>query len=1796
MALIWLAGFVALGAWTVRAVRRRRLDATDRVEVLGAAVLCGGLAVVAAIAFGKNVASDGRARLENAPSARARLFVRWVQLELTPDARIGYAPDAGLLLPRGYGLAEAQRGWDLLRLHAAENMGLTAEKIEHEPTSTKVFLAAVPHTDETPQQRLTHATHGLIAARHCRGEPSPKLDADAAMAVVFCAGDEPRAGLLVERDLAWKGTTAAVRVAPFLYQDGSWHAHSLPIAPGTLVQMGAVADAVPGLTLWELPAPAGRTELFLPTPEVMASCAENESACVLPLVPPFGLELRRLIPSPHEVGTRSLFAAGLLVAPAFFALVAFATRPRSELEPRRFARLMCVAWVATFLGALVVWRLLWAHRLDVMRRFESVGPLVLLNQAFVALAAAALAATAVLAWEQRPSRRGMMVAIGAWAAFALAGFVPLIPDARELWSLGDVPKLLLAAVLSFALGTASVWWPTARDRLARVRQPIWLAGAMVAAGAGAALMRHQLGVLPRLACAWGFVLLFYAGLRHSIVTGRAIVIAAAVVGGAALLYGDTGVALAVSAPGVLFALLLSAHDTSYSEDEARTLGGYDRHAPLLRVHALVAIVAGLALATWAAATLVRSLHRGEPDGMPARLFTDGALWLPLAAAVLTGAVAWSAFQRRERARASRWLALTLVLFSAWAGRNVLISRALATHTRASERVALVVDPAYALLSNDRDFQRGLAAWNETRLAPDATLDTGEGYFGARIVDAGVRHALDNDYLAVLIARESGLRGLGVIVLAFLTLVGFAAVLASERFRDGSSAQRMRLVAALVLGALCVYQPLAALGALPLTGIAWPGLGLNSPTDFWLLVTLLLAFACWGDREIADDRALRVQPGYRRTRRLTMVAQVALASACALLVFRAGAFALRRPAPLAHQQLLAPFESLSDAVDYVDRLHCGSLGDDLLPREILGDPASAEGLRRFHDRFQSAWHSQRDNGLRLARAYADGGPCGPGAGLWTAETDGDACRLGFKVGWPEVRVVLSRQNGRASAQCEIDARSEPLQALRPTHRLADAERIRLVSQARGVAAGDVGELIGGGVVVRLRPMPKHTLGASNAPGLYFASEVALSDDLKLTTRDGVRLVRTSEPKPHDPTWLIVRQLPNERIAESDEGGWSVHSLGTRETPLPTTGLALVVTGRSVWLFRPSADPLLADDVATAHGRRWRHYVYGGLVPELGWVNPYDGGLSLGLDGWVHVATLEHNAHLLSKPALEPETACGTLKPQADNYESICAPSKLDGVLECRVALQPELEIRLRHLLELASQAPELFPKPASGRPARLAQRAEVALLAGDTGEILARADFVPGRASTAYAPRTPEIEHALVLLREGRDPHTGKKIAHGEPEPLKADWSQRIAIGSTMKPLLAHAFERADPQLAARLTLSAPGENASGECPGGWPPLLGHCPPTRSIWDEGASASDFPRYLAQSLNWYQAAVGFLGTASGGTFGFGAEGPAQSLAEMQSLSLDLAPRAAALWTKTASGRTVISDIVDAEALRETPLWKEFEALLGRPLCTGPNARSCQRQSDRADLCAARALPIRKPSRDLRHLVALGPSDFDFATERSAARVPVSEYFQFLRGSGVHGLGSMMQLADAFNRLFYERAPQQNGAYRLAASWFPTRAAGSPPPWTCPQAGETGLSRGLCDVIAAPHGTAKSLEPLLRDNDIVVYGAKTGTIDALRDLSEHKTTCDAWNKAHTIPGAKTQPYQLPCGKNSRADINDSLFVIAFGVKSGDKVVPLLLALRFQGVGMGYATAAARPFIDLVREYFSQGPVTSPVASKKP
>src|SRR5262249_8574041 len=142
----------------------------------------------------------------------------------------------------------------------------------------------------------------------------------------------------------------------------------------------------------------------------------------------------------------------------------------------------------------------------------------------------------------------------------------------------------------------------------------------------------------------------------------------------------------------------------------------------------------------------------------------------------------------------------------------------------------------------------------------------------------------------------------------------------------------------------------------------------------------------------------------------------------------------------------------------------------------------------------------------------------------------------------------------------------------------------------------------------------------------------------------------------------------------------------------------------------------------------------------------------------------------------------------------------------------------------------------------------------------------------------------------------------------------------------------------------------------------------------------------------------------------------------------------------------------------------------------------------------------------------------------------------------LGSLLQLADAFNRLFFERKPGPSGAYRLAASWFPAPRLGSTPSWNCaaPE-GTNGVARGLCGVIADADGTGHRLAPLLRDDGVVIYGAKTGTIDALRDVAENVAACEGFNHARTPAGASAadqKRYWLACGKGKQKDINDSLF----------------------------------------------------------
>jgi hypothetical protein len=618
-----------------------------------------------------------------------------------------------------------------------------------------------------------------------------------------------------------------------------------------------------------------------------------------------------------------------------------------------------------------------------------------------------------------------------------------------------------------------------------------------------------------------------------------------------------------------------------------------------------------------------------------------------------------------------------------------------------------------------------------------------------------------------------------------------------------------------------------------------------------------------------------------------------------------------------------------------------------------------------------------------------------------------------------------------------------------------------------------------------------------------------------------------------------------------------------------------------------DPLRADDVGAAGGAPRRAYVYGGLLPELGWVNRYRARASLGLDGWVRVALDELAA---SRGPLPATPSCAAFDAPPGDPRQVCAVAA-DGAVECRVAIQPELALRLRHLTEMVALAPNTHTGRDLYKPA---VRASFALLRGDTGEIVSQGEFVPGRQSSLYAPATAAIEQQLLRAREDRDPATGKTLPpaqRGEASGEKAEWSQPIAVGSALKPLVARAVWHTDPVRASGLLLRG-SPHAGAACRGSRAhAVLGHCPPTDSLWNhrQEMGVVDF---LAQSANWYLAALGLYGTAlPDGRAGFGGAEVALDEVPLRDVG-DHASRDA-LWTERGGRRVIAADhTVDLEALRDTPMWRHFEALWGRPLCLAGDKAACRKAATRGDLCAARALPIAEPTADLRHLLALGPGAFDFYPDGPAARRPqrvaTMEYLQFLRGSGVHPLGSLLQLADAFNRLVFDPVPGQHG-YHLAASWFPVPAAGTAPRLDCRSAPLTGdaVRDGLCEVVRS--GTARhGLGALLTDPGVVIYGAKTGTIDSLADVAERTRACERFRTAHTVADrardGKDQPYWLPCGAAAKgATLDDSLVLVSFGVATEEGTVPFTLGLRFQRTGGGFAAEVARHYIAVVRDYFA-------------
>src|SRR5262249_16769238 len=157
--------------------------------------------------------------------------------------------------------------------------------------------------------------------------------------------------------------------------------------------------------------------------------------------------------------------------------------------------------------------------------------------------------------------------------------------------------------------------------------------------------------------------------------------------------------------------------------------------------------------------------------------------------------------------------------------------------------------------------------------------------------------------------------------------------------------------------------------------------------------------------------------------------------------------------------------------------------------------------------------------------------------------------------------------------------------------------------------------------------------------------------------------------------------------------------------------------------------------------------------------------------------------------------GTLAPPPITRDRVCAPSPLDGVLECKVALQPELALALDRV---ANAPPKLPADDKKAKAPIVPTRIADVVMRGDTGEILAQASRVPGGEPLAYAPRDREAERELVKLRE----------SHGESDRERVEWNLPIAVGSTFKAIVARAAEQAFPDQLHRLTLTAAG-HASG---------------------------------------------------------------------------------------------------------------------------------------------------------------------------------------------------------------------------------------------------------------------------------------------------------------------------------------------------------------------------------------------------
>ncbi|TMQ16208.1 MAG: hypothetical protein E6J90_24150 [Deltaproteobacteria bacterium] len=573
-------------------------------------------------------------------------------------------------------------------------------------------------------------------------------------------------------------------------------------------------------------------------------CAVEAGAFTVAAVP--------LVPDADRVIDRGLCAAFAIGGPPLALLVVLALAARRDRRVRSVARALRLCMLGASLTALCCWRLLWAYRIDMMRELATVGSRLVENQLAVVAIGAALAGNAVLAHESiaaaSAGRRAFAAALAWTAWFAIAALIT---------GAGGPPPLTVAraGVLGLSLGAAvaPVACSVASQLAARLAPELGLAA--IAAGAVAGKLVAPRSALVKIGLAYALVLAAHAALRRLLsgditVARRCAGVALLAVAAFALARYDTGVTLAIAGIGLTLAMLVAGHDAAYDASQMARIGMLEReHARLLAAHG----AAGIAIAIGVAAG---ALTAGDRE-----LVMRGAAYIVHVPLVIAALFAMAAVIARSHRRGwAPWVCAALAALAMWGARDALVERATGGDNVGARRIAAVLDPGYAVLRDERTYVANASAWREAAL-PQAAGDrwTGEGYFGARVRDLGVSRSLDNDYLPVLVARETGIAGLTqTIGLLLLIAVGGGAI-ASLRLRHASRQHRARWLITAVAGGLAVYQPLAALGVLPLTGISWPGLGIDSPADLWLFVVGAVWCVLCGDDVVDDERV-------RRTRR------------------------------------------------------------------------------------------------------------------------------------------------------------------------------------------------------------------------------------------------------------------------------------------------------------------------------------------------------------------------------------------------------------------------------------------------------------------------------------------------------------------------------------------------------------------------------------------------------------------------------------------------------------------------------------------------------------------------------------------------------------------------------------------------------------------------------------------------------------------------------------------------------------------------------------------------------------------